>query len=85
MNEQDIKNWKNLRFTITKKFKNTVFEMITVCQILEESKLASKEKKHLKQYLIKLNQRFLKELEEQNPIQLALIRSYFSSKKEIDK
>ena len=36
MDENDIKNLKDLQFTITKKFKDIVLEMATTRQILDE-------------------------------------------------
>lgn len=85
MNEQDINNLKDLQFTITKEFKNIVLEMATTRQILDECELSKKDRKLLEKHFEKLKMMFAKELQEQNPIQVAIIRSYLSNKKEIDK
>lgn len=85
MNEEDVKKLKNLQFTITKKFKDIVLEMATTRQILDECELSKKDRKLLEKHFEKLKMMFAKELQEQNPIQVAIIRSYLSSKKEIDK
>ena len=84
MNENDIKNLKDLQFTITKKFKDIVLEMAITRQILDECELSKKDRKLLEKHFEKLKMMFAKELQEQNPIQVAIIRSYLSSKKEID-
>ena len=84
MDENDIKNLKDLQFTITEKFKDIVLEMATTRQILDECELSKKDRKLLEKHFEKLKMMFAKELQEQNPIQVAIIRSYLSSKKEID-
>ena len=84
MDENDIKNLKDLQFTITKKFKDIVLEMATIRQILDKCELSKKDRKLLEKHFEKLKMMFAKELQEQNPIQVAIIRSYLSSKKEID-
>lgn len=85
MDENDIKNLKDLQFTITKEFKDIVLEMATTRQILDENELTKKERKLLEKQFEKLKQQFAKELQEQNPVQVTFIRSYLSSKKEIDR
>ncbi len=85
MDENDIKNLKDLQFTITKKFKDIVLEMATTRQILDECELSKKDRKLLEKHFEKLKQQFAKELQEQNPVQVMFIRNYLSSKKEIDK
>lgn len=85
MNEEDVKKLKNLQFTITKKFKDIVLEMATTRQILDECELSKKDRKLLEKHFEKLKQQFVKELQEQNPVQTQIVRTYLSSKKEIDK
>ena len=85
MNEEDVKKLKNLQFTITKNFKDIVLEMATTRQILDECELSKKDRKLLEKHFEKLKQQFAKELQEQNPIQTQIVRTYLSSKKEIDK
>ena len=85
MDENDIKNLKDLQFTITKKFKDIVLEMATTRQILDECELSKKDRKLLEKHFEKLKQQFAKELQEQNPVQTQIVRAYLSSKKEIDK
>ena len=85
MDENDIKNLKDLQFTITKKFKDIVLEMATIRQILDECELSKKDRKLLEKHFEKLKQQFAKELQEQNPVQVMFIKNYLSRKKEIDK
>ena len=85
MNESDIKNLKDLQFTITESMKDTSIEMLTIRQMLDENELSKKERKLLEKQFEKLKQQFARELQEQNPVQVTFIRGYLSSKKEIDK
>lgn len=85
MDEKDIENLKDLQFTITKEFKDISLEMATTRQILDECELTPKDRKLLEKHFEKLKKRFATILQEENPVQVAIIRSYLSSKKEIDK
>ena len=85
MNENDIKNLKDLQFTITENMKNITIEMFTTKQMLDECELSKKDRKLLEKHFEKLKQQFAKELQEQNPVQTQIVRTYLSSKKEIDK
>ena len=82
MNENDIKNLKDLQFTITENMKNITIEMFTTKQMLDECELSKKDRKLLEKHFEKLKQQFAKELQEQNPVQVMFIRNYLSSKKE---
>lgn len=85
MGEKDLQNLKDLQFTITENMKDTIIEMLTIRQMLDENELTKKERKLLEKQFEKLKQQFARELQEQNPVQVTFIRSYLSSKKEIDK
>ena len=85
MDENDIKNLKDLQFIITENMKEITIEMFTTKQKLDECELSKKDRKHLEKHFEKLKQQFAKELQEQNPVQTQIVRTYLSSKKEIDK
>lgn len=84
MDEKDIENLKDLQFAITKEFKEIVLEIATTRQILDECELPKKDRKLLEKHFEKLKKRLATILQEENPIQTQIIRSYLSSKKEID-
>lgn len=84
MDENDIKNLKDLQFTITDSMKDTSIEMLTIRQMLDENELSKKERKLLEKHFEKLKQQFARELQEQNPVQVMIVRKYLSSKNEID-
>lgn len=85
MDENDIKNLKDLQFTITENMKEITIEMFTTKQMRDECELSKKDRKLLEKHFEKLKQQSAKELQEQNPVQTQIIRNYLSSKKEIDK
>lgn len=70
MNENDIKNLKDLQFTITENMKNITIEMFTTKQMLDECELSKKDRKLLEKHFEKLKQQFAKELQEQNPVRV---------------
>lgn len=85
MDEKDIKNLKDLQFTITEKIKELTLEMLTTREILDECDLSKEDRKLLEKHFEKMKRQFAKELQEQNPVQVMILRNYLSSKKEIDK
>ena len=85
MDENDIKNLKDLQFIITENMKEITIEMFTTKQMLDECELSKKDRKLLEKHFEKLKYMFAKELQEQNPVQTQIVRTYLSSKKEIDK
>lgn len=76
MDENDIKNLKDLQFTITESMKDTSIEMLTIRQMLDENELSKKERKLLEKQFEKLKQQFARELQEQNL--LTKVNSYFN-------
>ena len=85
MNENDIKNLKDLQFTTTENMKDITIEIFTTKQMLDECELSKKDRKLLEKHFEKLKQQFANELQEQNPVQTQIVRTYLSSKKEIDR
>ena len=81
MDENDIKNLKDLQFTITENMKDITIEMFTTKQMLDECELSKKDRKFLEKHFEKLKKQFAKELQEQNPVQTQIVRTYLSSKK----
>lgn len=73
MDEKDIENLKDLHFTITESMKDTSIEMATTRQILDECELSKKDRKLFEKHFEKLKYMFAKEMQEQNPMQVAII------------
>ncbi len=85
MTKIENKSINDLKFVITESMKVTTIDMFVKQQMLDEMELTPKERKLLEKELAKLRYNFAKELQEQNPVQTQIVRTYLSSKKEIDK
>lgn len=85
MNEEDIKNLKDLRFNITEDMKKIFLDMLIVQQILEDTNLSNKETKLLIKHKEKLFKQFTKDFQAHNPVEVAIVRAYLSSKKNSEK
>lgn len=84
MDENNIKNLKDLNFTITNEIKDISIVMITIREMLDECELSKKDRKLLEKHFEKLKKIFASILQEESPVQVAIFRSYLSNKKEID-
>ena len=82
IDENDLKNLKDVRFVITKDMKELVIDMLYTKQILDECDLTMKDKKLLQKHFDKQLNRFRKELQAHNPVEIQIIRSYLGSKKQ---
>lgn len=82
MDENDLKSLKDVRFVITEDMKELVIDMLHTKQILDECDLTMKDKKLLQKHFDKQLKRFRKELQAHNPVEIQIIRSYLSSKKQ---
>lgn len=81
MNEEDLINFKDLRFTITKDMENTIIKMLVIQQMLKECELTLKDRKLLEKEKESLLKQFIKEFQALNVVQVATIRAYLSGKK----
>ena len=72
----------NLQFTITKKMKKTLLEIIVTKQLLDENSLTWKERKLLELHFDKLMKWFSNELQTRNPVQIKIFYSFMEN--EID-
>ena len=72
----------NLQFTITKKKKKTLLEIIVTKQLLDENNLTWQERKLLELHFDKLMKWFSNELQTRNPVQIKIFYSFMEN--EID-
>lgn len=72
----------NLQFTITKKMKKTLLEIIVTKQLLDENNLTCQERKLLELHFDKLMKWFSNELQTRNPVQIKIFYSFMEN--EID-
>lgn len=72
----------NLQFTITKKMKKTLLEIIVTKQLHDENNLTWQERKLLELHFDKLMKWFSNELQTRNPVQIKIFYSFMEN--EID-
>ncbi len=85
MNEEDLKNLKDLRFTFTKEMQEMIDKLLSMRYILDNEKLSNRKKAKLEKEFSKLLLEFKKELHYNNPVQIKIIHNYLQNKKEIQK
>lgn len=81
MKEEDLINFKDLRFTITKDMEDTIIKMLVIQQMLKECELTPKDRKLLEKEKESLLKPFIKDFQALNVVQVATIRAYLSGKK----
>lgn len=81
MKEEDLINFKDLRFTITEEMKTTIIKMLVIQQMLNECELTTKDRKLLEKEKESLLKPFIKDFQALNVVQVATIRAYLNGKK----
>lgn len=72
---------KDLEFVITDDMKETIFEMLTIQQILKSDELSKRERKMLEKQKQDLLNKFKTKLQESNPTQTIIVRQFFNIEK----
>ena len=72
---------KDLEFTITEDMKETIFEMLTIQQMLNSDELSKRERKMLEKQKFELLDDFRTKLQQLNPTQTIIVRQFLSSQK----
>lgn len=80
--EEDLKELKDLGFVFTDEMKETLFNMMTIQKMLEFEELDKKERKALENEKQRLLDHFRKELQENNPVEVSIVRAFLNMKKE---
>ena len=75
---------KDLEFVITDDMKETIFEMLTIQQLLNNEELSKRERKMLEKQKQDLLNSFKTKLQELNPTQTIIVRQFLSSQKNIE-
>ena len=75
---------KDLEFVITDDMKETIFEMLTIQQLLNKEELSKRERKMLEKQKQDLLNKFKTKLQELNPTQTIIVRQFLSSQKNIE-
>ena len=75
---------KDLEFVITDDMKETIFEMLTIQQLLNKEELSKRERKMLEKQKQDLLNSFKTKLQELIPTQTIIVRQFLSSQKNIE-
>ena len=72
---------KDLEFTIDEEMKEITFEMLAIQQMLENEDLSKRERKMLEKHKLELIDKFRLKLQQLNPSQVAIVRTFLGSQK----
>lgn len=72
---------KDLEFTITDDMKETIFEMLTIQQMLNSDELSKRERKMLEKQKQDLLNKFKTKLQQLNPTQTIIVRQFLNGEK----
>lgn len=72
---------KDLEFTITDDMKETIFEMLTIQQMLNSKELSKRERKMLEKQKQDLLNKFRTKLQQLNPTQTIIVRQFLNGEK----
>ena len=72
---------KDLEFTITDDMKETIFEMLTIQQMLNSDELSKRERKILEKQKQDLLNKFKTKLQQLNPTQTIIVRQFLNDEK----
>lgn len=72
---------KDLKFVITDDMKETIFEMLTIQQMLNSDELSKRERKMLEKQKQDLLNKFKTKLQQLNPTQAIIVRQFLNGEK----
>lgn len=72
---------KDLEFVITDDMKETIFEMLTIQQMLNSDELSKRERKMLEKQKQDLLNKFKTKLQQLNPTQIIIVRQFLNGEK----
>ena len=80
--EEKLKDLKDLNFYFTDNMKQTLFDMMTIQKLLESDDLDYKQQKELEKEKNRLLDIFRTELQENNPVEVSIVRAFLHMKEE---
>lgn len=78
-------NIKDISLIFTEKMKKIVKELITVKFLLDSNDLSTQDRNDLQKHFETLIKEFRKELNQNNPSEIEMLKKYFQDNNEIDK
>ena len=83
--EEKLKDLKDLNFYFTDNMKQTLFDMMTIQKLLESDDLNYKQQKELEKEKNRLLDIFRTELQENNPVEVSIVRAFLQMKEDGEK
>ena len=79
------KDLKDLNFYFTDNMKQTLFDMMAIQKLLESDDLNYKQQKELEKEKNRLLDIFRTELQENNPVEVSIVRAFLQMKEDVEK
>lgn len=83
--EEKLKDLKDLNFYFTDNMKQTLFDMMAIRKLLESDDLNYKQQKELEKEKNRLLDIFRTELQENNPVEVSIVRAFLQMKEDGEK
>lgn len=83
--EEKLKDLKDLNFYFTDNMKQTLFDMMAIQKLLDSDDLNYKQQKELKKEKNRLLDIFRTELQENNPVEVSIVRAFLQMKEDVEK
>ena len=83
--EEKLKDLKALNFYFTDNMKQTLFDMMAIQKLLDSDDLNYKQQKELEKEKNRLLDIFRTELQENNPIEVSIVRAFLQMKEDGEK
>lgn len=83
--EEKLKDLKDLNFYFTDNMKQTLFDMMAIQKLLDSDDLNYKQQKELEIEKNRLLDIFRTELQENNPIEVSIVRAFLQMKEDGEK
>ena len=79
---EKLKDLKDINFVFTDNMKQTLFDMMAIQKLLESDDLEYKQQKELEQEKQRLLDIFRTELQENNPVEVSIVRAFLQMKED---
>ena len=80
--EENLKDLKDVNFYFTDNMKQTLFDMMAIQKLLESDDLDYKQQKELEKEKNRLLDIFRTELQENNPVEVSIVRAFLQMKED---
>lgn len=80
--EEKLKDLKDVNFIITDNMKQTLFDMMAIQKLLESDDLDYREQKEFEKEKNRLLDIFRTELQENNPVEVSIVRAFLQMKED---